>query len=86
MTSEIVGREEELAAVDAFLDAPRDRPAALVLEGSAGIGKSTLWLAALEKARARGLGVLSTRPAEAEQDLAFAGLGDLLEDVLEEVA
>jgi DNA-binding CsgD family transcriptional regulator len=56
-----------------------------VLEGEAGIGKSTLWLAGVEAARERGLRVLSSRPAEAEQGLAHAGLGDLLEDVLEVV-
>jgi hypothetical protein len=55
----------------------------LVLEGEAGIGKSTLWLAGVEAARERGLRVLSSRPPEAEQGLSDAGLGDLLEDVLE---
>ena len=40
--------------------------AALVLEGEAGIGKSTLWLAGVEAARERGLRVLSARPAEVE--------------------
>ena len=60
-------------------------PAALVLEGEAGIGKSTLWVAGVEHARAQGLRVLSSRPAEAEHGLALAGLGDLFEDALEEV-
>ena len=49
-----------------------------MLEGEAGIGKSTLWLAGVEHARATGLRVLSSRPAEAERGLAHAGLGDLL--------
>ena len=57
-------------------------PAAFVLEGEAGIGKSTLWLAGVEAARERGLRVLSSRPAEVELGVAHAGLGDLLEDVL----
>jgi DNA-binding CsgD family transcriptional regulator len=82
---EIVGRDEELASMAAFVDEVLDGPAALVLEGEAGIGKSTLWLAGVEHARTRGLGVLSSRPAEAERSLAHAGLGDLLEDVLDEV-
>ncbi len=85
MGLEIVGREEELASVAAFVDEVRDGPAALVLEGEAGIGKSTLWLAGVEHARTRGLRVLSSRPAEAERSLAHAGLGDLLEDILDEV-
>jgi DNA-binding CsgD family transcriptional regulator len=56
-----------------------------VLEGEAGIGKSTLWLAGVEQARERGLSVLTSRPAEAEQGLAHAALGDLLERVADEV-
>jgi AAA ATPase domain len=81
----IVGREEELASVHAFVDDVRRGPAALVLEGEAGVGKSTLWLAGVERARSRGLRVLSSRPAEAEHGLAHAGLGDLFEDVLDDV-
>ena len=84
MALEVVAREQELASVAAFLDEPRAAPGALLLEGEAGIGKSTLWLAAVEQARERGLRVLSSRPAEAERTLAYAGLGDLLEGVLEE--
>ena len=86
MPVEIVGRDEELGALDGFLGreaAPR--LAALVLEGEAGIGKSTLWLAGVELARERGLRVLSSRPAEVELGVAHAGLGDLLEDALGEV-
>ena len=86
MPVEIVGRDGELGALNGFLDregAPGG--AALVLEGEAGIGKSTLWLSGVETARERGLRVLSSRPAEVELGVAHAGLGDLLEDVLSEV-
>ena len=82
---EIVGRQEELGAVHAFLDREAAGAAALVLEGEAGIGKSTLWLAAVQAASERGLRLLSSRPAEAERELAHAALGDLLEDVLPDV-
>src|SRR6266542_2977437 len=85
MVSQIVGREEELACLFAFVDDVREAPAALALEGEAGIGKSTLWLAGVERARTRGSRVLSSRPAEAERSLAYAGLGDLFEGVLDEV-
>jgi DNA-binding CsgD family transcriptional regulator len=85
MRFEIVGREEELASIHAFLDQGEGGPAALVLEGEAGVGKSTLWLAGVEHARAAGVRVLSTRPAQAEARLGHSGLGDLLEDVLDEV-
>jgi len=82
---EIVSRQEELAALHAFVEEERGGPAALVLEGEAGIGKSTLWLAGVEQARTQGLRVLSSRPAEAERGLAHVGLGDLFEDVLDDV-
>lgn len=85
MASEIVGRDAELEALRAFVERASDAPRGLVLEGEPGIGKSTLWRAALEHAREQGMLVLSTRPAEAERGLAFAGLGDLLEGVLEDV-
>jgi len=87
MAVEVVGRDEELSALSAVLDrrAAGDGPIAIALEGEAGIGKSTLWRAAVEDARARGLRVLSTRAAESERSLAYTGLGDLLDGVLAEV-
>jgi len=85
MAGQIVGREEELGVLSAFLDRAAEGSAALVLEGEAGIGKSTLWLAGVTAARERGLRVLSSRPAEAERGLAHVGLGDVFDDVLDEV-
>jgi DNA-binding CsgD family transcriptional regulator len=87
MAIDIVGRDEELASLQAFLDrrATVPGPSALALEGEAGIGKSTLWRAAVDDARGRGLRVLSARPAESEQALAHAGLGDLFEGALDDV-
>jgi DNA-binding CsgD family transcriptional regulator len=82
---EIVGREAELAAARAFLAPADGGPVGFALWGEAGIGKSTLWLAAVEQARSQGLRILSSRPAEAERGLAYAGLLDLFEDVLEDV-
>jgi hypothetical protein len=55
-----------------------DEPSALVIEGEAGIGKTTLWLAGLTQARDRGFTVLSTRPVAAESVLAYASLADLI--------
>ena len=80
--SGVVGRERELAALAAFVGI--GEPAALALEGEAGVGKTTLWLAAVEEAERRGCQVLQSRPAEAEAHLAFAGLGDLLEQALDD--
>jgi DNA-binding CsgD family transcriptional regulator len=85
MVLEIVGREEELGSLHAFLDQEAGGPLALVLEGDAGIGKSTLWLAGVEAARERELRVLLSRPAEAERGLAHVVLSDLFESALDEV-
>ena len=79
----LVGRDEELAVVADFVDG--NLPAALVLAGEAGIGKTTVWRAGLEHARERGMRVLVCRPAESEARLSFAGLADLLEPVLGDV-
>lgn len=83
---DILGRDDELRSLQAFLDRPAAAGlAAFVLEGDAGIGKTTLWLAGLEAARERGLRVLFARPTEGELGVAHAGLGDLLEDALGDV-
>jgi DNA-binding CsgD family transcriptional regulator len=82
--ADIVGREHELAAISDFLDAD-GLPCAVVVEGEPGIGKTTVWLAAIEQAKARGLRVLRARPAESEAKLAFSSLADLLSPVLEDV-
>jgi hypothetical protein len=74
----IVRRESEIAVVYAFL-ADDDRGArALAIVGAPGLGKTTVWQAGVERARAAGYRVLSARPSGAEASLAFAGLSDLL--------
>jgi DNA-binding CsgD family transcriptional regulator len=80
----IIGREEELGRLTDFLVA-EDGPTALLLEGEAGIGKTTLWKAGVEVARDGGHRVLACRPAGAEAGLSYGGLGDLLAAELEEV-
>jgi DNA-binding CsgD family transcriptional regulator len=85
MALDIIGRDEELAVLNAFIRRDDEGLLALVLEGAAGIGKSTLWLAGINTAREQRLRVLSARPAEAEKGLPYAGLGDLLHDVLDDV-
>ncbi|HET7647422.1 MAG TPA: AAA family ATPase [Gaiellaceae bacterium] len=80
-----MGREEELERLEAFLREERPAPVALVVGGEAGIGKTTLWSAALERAHAAGFTVVRATPAEAERSLPYAGLGDLFEDLGEDV-
>jgi DNA-binding NarL/FixJ family response regulator len=64
-----------------FLTSATAQPSALLLEGEAGIGKTTLWLAGQEQARDKGFRVLSTRAAAAESVLAYTALADLLDGV-----
>ena len=80
--ADILGREAEVQAVGRFLDGPA--PAALILEGPAGIGKTTVWQAGLEHAHTHSRRVLVTRPSEVETAPATAGLIDLLGDVFDE--
>ena len=79
---EIIGRDEELGAVRAFISRVGDGPGALVLSGEAGIGKTILWEAGVEEARERFDRVLICHGVEAEASLSFAGLSDLLGSVL----
>ena len=82
---DVIGRQEELEALDGFLESLEAGPAGLVLSGDAGVGKTILWRAGAGAARNLGYQVLETRPAEAEARLAFVGLGDLLGEGLDEL-
>lgn len=79
----VFGREAELARLEAFLVSEEARRV-LVLAGSPGIGKTTLWEAGLEIAGRHGIRVLSARPTDAEASLAFAALIDLLDGIATE--
>ena len=67
---EIIGREEELASIQAFLAEVEQGPTALVLSGEAGIGKTILWEAGVEDARER-FGRVLTLPWHRGRSLAF---------------
>ena len=76
-----VNREAESRAVATFLASACNGPTGLLLEGEAGIGKTTLLLAVIDAARQKGFRVLAARSAAAESVLAYAVLSDLLTDV-----
>ena len=78
MASGVVERPAESRAVSEFLLSADRQPSGLVMEGTAGIGKTTLWLAGVAEARDRGFRVLSARAGQAETVLAYAALADLL--------
>ena len=76
-----VGRRQELAAVDAALDALRSpRPRWLVVSGEPGIGKTRLLGELSERAAARRHPVFVGRGAELERELPFAVWVDALDD------
>jgi len=80
------GRDAERAQIEQLLDDAADGPVGLALEGTPGIGKTTLWREALASARRRGYRVLDAAVGEPDAALAFAGLGDLFDGVIDEVA
>jgi DNA-binding CsgD family transcriptional regulator len=78
---DVIGRQHEVARVEAFLDLASRQTTALVIEGQAGIGKTRLWRQGVERAEARGHRVLVSRAGGSDVKLAFAGLADLLRSV-----
>ena len=81
----ILGRDAELAGVVDFVEAAASGPAVLILEGPAGIGKTTLLQEGVDCGRGRGFRILYCRAAESETRLSYAGLGDLLDLELPEL-
>ncbi|GLW65201.1 LuxR family transcriptional regulator [Actinomadura rubrobrunea] len=85
------GRDAELAEIDRLLADARDgRSGVLVVRGEAGIGKSTLLQHAARAAEsaaedAAGMLVLRATGVEAEKDIPFAGLHQLLWPVQERI-
>ena len=73
----MTGRDREMDVVRAVLRQARDAPALLIVDGVAGIGKTTLCRAAAAEAEAAGFSVISAAGVAAEMSLAWAGLADL---------
>ncbi|WP_188108921.1 helix-turn-helix transcriptional regulator [Mycolicibacter arupensis] len=74
----LADRKAEAAAVRAFLETALTEPATLLVEGEAGIGKSTLLWDAAAAATDRGYRVLSAAGAPTEVRYAYAAVADLL--------
>lgn len=81
MPLRLISRDAELRAVEDLLDAVPTGTSVLVLEGGVGIGKSTVWRAGVERARARGFRVLWAHPVASESTAAYCALAELLADV-----
>ena len=82
MAGEIIGRRDELLALETFLEAAPSGGQALLLEGDAGIGKTVLWEEALRLAGEHDFRVLRSRPTQSEAQVALAAVGDLVTPAL----
>jgi DNA-binding CsgD family transcriptional regulator len=78
----LVGRSTERARIDALLDTARaGSGGALVVRGEPGVGKTALL--GFARGRAGGMRVIEAQGVEAEAELPFAGLSQLLAPVLD---
>ncbi|WP_214317760.1 ATP-binding protein [Nonomuraea sediminis] len=75
---ELVGREEQLGLLRDTLSEAGGRGATILIRGAPGIGKTALLAAAADLAESMGFRVLRAVGVEAESDIPFAGLQQLL--------
>jgi AAA ATPase domain len=75
---QIIGREHELEVLTAAVDAAASAGSAIAVCGEPGVGKSVLIEAAARRAQERGHLVLRATGVEAESQLPFAGLHELM--------
>jgi hypothetical protein len=85
MATGMVSRSREFGAIRSFLTSAEMHPSGLIVEGESGIGKTSVWFAAVEQARERRFRVLSARLPPSESRLAYTALADLLSDVESDV-
>jgi DNA-binding CsgD family transcriptional regulator len=76
-------RTAELAAIDAWMDAAQTgRGSVMIIDGSPGIGKTSLIEAARQRTAAARFRVLRARAGQLEQDFAFGVVRQLFEPVM----
>ena len=81
----VVGREPERAALARFCESIQAGACALVLSGSAGVGKTALWSLGVREA-ALAFRVLTCHPGELGTKVSYSGLSELLDGLESEVA
>ena len=82
----LVGREEELARLEALAVQLGAGPRAFLVRGEPGIGKTALWREAIKVAERSGARVLVTRCAEAEMPIPLGAVSDMLDPAYEDAA
>jgi DNA replication protein DnaC len=81
----LIGRDRELATLDAFVGQAAADGATLLLTGEPGVGKTALLVAATEIAAADGARIIRGGGVEYESDVSFAGLHQLVDPLSEEL-
>src|ERR1700748_3259300 len=82
----LLGRDSERAQLEqAVTDARLGASRVTVVWGDAGIGKTALLRAAIDRAKAESMEVLTARGVESEAEVPFGGLLELLRPVLDDV-
>lgn len=81
----MIGRAAELATLTAQLDAISTSGTALVVDGEAGIGKSTLLAAAAQWATDHGYAQASCSGLQSQSEVGFAGVHELIHPLLTDV-
>jgi predicted ATPase len=81
----LIGRDDDLEYITAFVDRAAVSGGALLLSGEAGVGKSVLLDAAAAHAETAGSRLLRAAGAEFEGEVSFAGLHQLLRPLLGQV-
>ncbi|MBO1334373.1 AAA family ATPase [Streptomyces sp. VRA16 Mangrove soil] len=82
----ILGRSAELTAIVDALASITSVGTALVIEGEAGIGKSTLLASVAEQAAAEGYRLLSCSGLQSQTEVGFAGIHELIHPLLGQAA
>ena len=85
MDGELIGRDSELSQLRGLVDPPPAESRVLVLLGDAGMGKTVLLAEVTRRAWMSGMRVLSVTGRDSEENLAFAGLHQLLRPVLDRI-
>ncbi|MBL8928078.1 MAG: AAA family ATPase [Pseudonocardia sp.] len=77
------GREDEIELMNRLAAGVGEAAGGVVIVGEPGIGKSSLWAYGMAVLRRTGARVLATTCAEAESEMPYAGLDDLLGPLLD---
>jgi DNA-binding CsgD family transcriptional regulator len=85
-TTSLVARDEEMSRLRDLVAPPYDRSRVFLILGDPGMGKTVLLAEAARDAGSAGTRLLAAAGRESEQDLAFAGLHQLLRPVMDRVA